>query len=1192
MSEEKLPRRSIQRVSLLVLICFFFSGVTGLIYEILWSRMVVEIIGGSPFTISIILTVFMGGLGLGSFLASRTIDRVREPIELVKFYGILELVIGAYGLAIPALLVAFRPLYALVYNQLFNYFMLYNLLTFLGCSILLCIPIICMGATLPILCRFYVTKLSHLGTHAGRLYGLNTVGAALGALLCGFWLINLLGVWGTLIFAVLINGAIGLSCLLVSYKTRERRLSKKHVVAESSRYPQTASAEQTGRSEYPGVLVGALVIFAVSGFCAMAYEVIWTKLLGLIVAPTTYSFTIVLVTFILGLALGSMFFGWLADKTGRVIWLLLFTQVAAGLFVLATSQLLGNSQLFFAKLIFHFSNRFAMLNILKAVVLFAFMFLPTLCLGATFPLVGKIYTQSISRVGKSIGFAYMVNTIGAVLGSFSAGFILIPLIGKQGGLRLVIASQLLTSLVIAAIILSRNKQNLLRTSCLAIPALLGLLLCFHFPVWDPSLFSIGKYHRFDNSEMDIRNVSYIHALFDGPKMLKKTQHGELVYYADGLGGFITVLRYPNPLGGYYYALTISGKSDASSRGDMKTQTLAAHFPMLFHPNPRKVMVLGLASGITAGEVLCYPIEQLDILDINRQVVDASNFFLPWNNSVLSDPRTNLIIQDGRAHLQLTKQKYDVIISEPSNPWMAGLATLFTHDFFVLARNALNEDGMFVQFMHSYQMNWPTFSLVGRAFAQVFPNSLLVLTEPSGEGIDYLLVGIKGDYELNLENAERKISCAQRSKNITLTDPRLLYKLVISEDLPGLFGQGPVNTDNQPKLEFAAPKLMYQEDPTTRENLFSKAWFRPETINIIRQVTSDIDAQIDFAAYALSVNSPFKNMVELSNATPAQKERFFKLVEAYCAKDTIDFTLFNNEELTQRCRKVQIDHIKNNIELMPDKSVSYFWLADLYREQNELDKAVVNYLNALRLKPDNAAAHVNLGATFSQQGKLDEAVRHFEEALRISPDIPAVHRNLGVVFTRQNRLDEAVRHYTKALQIKPDLTTTRRELGDVLASQGKLDEAVVEYQKVLQLFPEDIATHNSLGIALAQQQKFDEAVVHFSRALQIQADFTPALQNFRYILGQQGNSEETIRLAKQACDTTNYENPFLLVDLAASYAAAGRFSEAVTAAEKALQPAQYLGNQKLIDDIQDRLRSYRENRPYTQPVSEQPPTEKK
>jgi len=213
-------------IATLVLVCFFFSGLTGLIYEILWTRMIVKVIGCAPFAVSIILTVFMGGLGLGSYIAGRTIDRIKEPLKLVRIYGVLELVIGGYGLILPILLVGFRPMYGFFYNRLFAHFMVYSFLTFVGCSILLLVPVICMGATLPILCRFYVTKLSHLGSHAGRLYGLNTIGAAAGALLCGFWLINLLGMYGTLALAVVLNTIIGLVSIMASYRgqrTEDRR---------------------------------------------------------------------------------------------------------------------------------------------------------------------------------------------------------------------------------------------------------------------------------------------------------------------------------------------------------------------------------------------------------------------------------------------------------------------------------------------------------------------------------------------------------------------------------------------------------------------------------------------------------------------------------------------------------------------------------------------------------------------------------------------------------------------------------------------------------------------------------------------------------------------------------------------------------------------------------------------------------
>ena len=231
------------------------------------------------------------------------------------------------------------------------------------------------------------------------------------------------------------------------------------------------------------------------------------------------------------------------------------------------------------------------------------------------------------------------------------------------------------------------------------------------------------------------------------------------------------------------------------------------------------MVLGLASGITAGETLCYPIERLDILEISNQVVKADSFFKPWNSNVLSDPRTELIIQDGRAHLQLTNRKYDVIISEPSNSWMAGLATLFTRDFFELAKNRLNQDGIFAQFIYAYQMNWDSFSMVVRTFADVFPNSILINTSAQ----DYLLIGCAGDNGLKLNNAELNFKFAQKSKNMTLLNPKSLYGLIATEDINGLCGPGsrlipiPGLIWNFPPLKQCLPTtLSYRKTSTPNE----------------------------------------------------------------------------------------------------------------------------------------------------------------------------------------------------------------------------------------------------------------------------------------------------------------------------------------------------------------------------------------
>ena len=495
------------------------------------------------------------------------------------------------------------------------------------------------------------------------------------------------------------------------------------------------------------------------------------------------------------------------------------------------------------------------------------------------------------------------------------------------------------------------------------------------------------------------------------------------------------------------------------------------------------MVLGLASGITAGEVICYPVEQLDVLEINRQVVVASDFFIPWNSNVLSNPRTNLIIQDGRAHLHLTRERYDVIISEPSNPWMAGLASLFTRDFFALVRDRLNEDGIFVQWLQSYQMDWPTFALVGRTFVQVFANSLLTVTRPSTMGKDYLLVGFKGRDRLILDHAKRKIPHARKSKNISLSDPRLLYRLIVSEDLQGLFGRGPVNTDSRPRLEFSAPRLIYHDDPTIRRNVLSGKRLGDGTRDIVRKVSSDLDAQIDFAAFALSVHDPFQNMVDLTKASPSQKERLVAVVETYCANNGLDASVLEDETLMRRCRLVQIETIQDKTDRLPDKAHSYAYLGKLYHAEGLLDSAIASYSRSLQIERDNAATHNSLGRAFVRKGRLDKAVTHLKEALRIDPNYAEAQNTLGYALAQQGQMKEALSHFKKAVQIAPDFNAAQKNLGLALARLGRLDESVKEYQKALEMDPDNPDIYNELGAVLSRLGKTGEAERLFARARQ-------------------------------------------------------------------------------------------------------------
>jgi len=1005
MNKNIIPNPRRRKYSGLIFTCFFLSGMTGLIYQVLWTRMIVRIIGCAPFAISIILTVFMAGLGLGSYLASRRIDRIKEPAKLIRLYGVLELIVGGYALLIPVLTRLSGPLYSLLYNRLQDQFFTFNLLTFVGCFVLLVLPVVCMGATLPILCRFYVRHLAQLGTYAGRLYGINTFGAAAGAMAAGFWLIQWLGITGTLLFAVAINILIGITAVLLSLGSFESRATE-----------QTAAAaepvlEETAQPDFAGVRMGALVIFGISGFCAMSYEVIWTKLLGLIVGPTTFSFTIVLVTFIVGLALGSIIFGWLADRTGRAFSLLVASQVAAALFALAASHYFGNSQLFFAKLLSQFQDNFTLLSLAKILSLFAVMIWPTVFLGATFPLVSKIYTQSLSRVGHSIGYAYMINTVGAVLGSFCAGFLLIPWLGKESSLSLVIGAQFLTAGAAVLLAVLSRKENRRRLAWLAVPAALGLALCWQYPAWNRELLASSKYHRFDEIQLDMAKTGWWEAVRRGTKLLAKVNPSKMIYYGDGIGGFVSVQGNTNIFNSSEYWLTISGKPDTSTKGDKATNTLLANLPLLFHPEARSVMVLGLASGITAGEVLNYPVQRLDILEISPQVVKASDEFIPWSNNPLADPRTHLIIQDARAHLEHTNQTYDAIISEPSNAWMAGLAALFTTDFFNQVKDRLNDHGMFVQFIYTYETDWDSFAMIGRSFAEVFPNSMLVSTEPSGYSSDYLLVGFKtaGDI-LNLENARKNMPYLAKSRNVRLAQPEPLYRMIMSENLPELFGPGPLNSDDHPRLEFSAPKMMYKYEWDNIERIHTQPRLRPETIAVAKKAAEDPEAQVDFAEYALSVYQPFRSMVDLTKLNQQQKERLLKLVAEYAASNQIDNLTSDKDDdnnvfapvLMHVCRLVQIQVLEKSIDQLPDKARAWAFRGDLLTVEGKYDEAIDSYNKAVKLKPDWADLHLNLGVAYYRKKDIPSAIGQFQEVLRINPEHAQAHKFIQVLLSDQDK----------------------------------------------------------------------------------------------------------------------------------------------------------------------------------------------
>jgi spermidine synthase len=1104
-------------VSLVVLGCFFFSGLASLVYQILWQRMIDKVVGSAPFAVAIVLSVFMGGLALGSWLAGRYIDRIASRRRLLALYGMVELAIGLYGLLLPFLIQVVKPAYVLAYDSLFAHSWLYRLFTFFGCSLLLIVPTTLMGVTLPLLCRFYVEHLRHIGARTGLVYGINTIGGAAGAALCGFFLIARFGVWGSILLAAGINVFIAAVCISVS---RTERPLFAEGMEERKAGPEARSLDEGRSAEALPITDGwivawALLVFGISGFCSMGYEVFWTRLLGLIMGPTTYSFSVVVSTFIVGLALGNILFGWLADRVKETFRLLLVTQACAACLALLVSQFLGNSQFFFSKLIYTYQGDFGQRTLIQSTVLFFVLVGPTIFLGGTFPLVNRIYARSLPEIGRSIGTAYAVNTTGAILGSFAAGFVFIPLLGKEDGLRLTAGLQLLTALLPLAYGALRAGERIRASVASLVALLLAALLLANVPSWNHAALSRGWYKRFESFDEYFATTSWFDAFWRGTSKFARHLAGrETVFYGDGIGGFTAVERWLSPIGRVNFTLLNSGKEDASSHADRLTQSLGAHVPLLLHPNPRKVMIVGLASGMTAGEVLLYPVDQLDVLEINDQAAKAAQLFDPWNNACLSSPRTRVIVQDGRNHLELTKEKYDVIISEPSNPWMAGMANLFTREYFETAKRRLTEAGIFVQWIHSYETDWPTFAMVGRTFADVFPEGLLVRTLSS----DFLLVGFAGPRALDARTADSKGDYARQSKNIVLRDPRVIFDLILTDDLKTLFGPGPLHTDNWPRLEFAAPKNLGKNDSSIQTRIQSHRSLSAQTRAIV-EANGGLDSALNrLELLTADFSPPFKD-VDLGRGTAAQVERYDAILRSYCINEHVaDYSILPDADQQRECAGLQRDKIKEHIASHREDGQAYYYLSRAYGVLGETAAAMDALEETIRWDPSDYNAHLELGNLLAKDRRFDEGIARLSQALSIKPDSAEAHIDLGNVLVAQGNVSGAMSHYSEALKIDPDSARAHSNLGIVLADQGKTGEAAQQFERALQLDPDLAEAHIDLGNLLRVDGKASEAIDHYSKALGSQSDRGRAHFGLGQVYASQGRAGEALAEFREALKT--------------------------------------------------------------------------
>ncbi|HEY5657101.1 MAG TPA: fused MFS/spermidine synthase, partial [Myxococcota bacterium] len=599
----------------LIYILFFLSGAAALVYQVAWVRAFALVFGGSHPAVATVLSVFMAGLALGGWWVGRRADRVGRNLRL---YGWLELGIAASATAYIGLMAVYPTLYVPLARAVRDDPMALTAIRVLFATLAMIVPTTLMGGTLPVLVRFASGGSRRLSRQLSILYAFNTLGAVAGTLAAAFALLNLFGVDGTLLAAIATNASIGLIALLMP----ERAFSSSVATGAEEAREESSSPDSARAEPEASVPVAAyrMVVWGIglSGFCALGYEVLWTRILSLVIGTSVYGFATMLVAFLTGIAAGSQIYGLLGRgdrpnrSVSRSVWAFAAVQIAIGLAALAVTvairDLPTHASAFRRLMLRGEPSMWEARQLTNLVVAFAYMFVPAFFMGVAFPLAGTVHAAYRRRVGRAVGEVLSYNTIGAILGAAASGFVLIYALGIERSLQILIALNLGLGSCVAAS-LSRARWAV-PVALVGVSAVLVALAAFpdwgH--IWNRKYFAIYR-----NNQEDVFDSAF--------KIGDALRNTDVLFFHEGINETISVIR---PKGGHQ-AVIVNGKVVASTnRQDIQCQYTLGHLPMLLHPDPKRAFVLGLGTGMTLGAVSVHPsLEKLVLAEIEPSVASAA-----------------------------------------------------------------------------------------------------------------------------------------------------------------------------------------------------------------------------------------------------------------------------------------------------------------------------------------------------------------------------------------------------------------------------------------------------------------------------------------------------------------------------------------------------------------------------------------
>ena len=1023
----------------LLYLIFFASGATGLVYEVIWVRLTGLVFGNTSFSIATVLGAFMAGLALGSWLLGRLADRYERPLRM---YGLLEVLIGVSAVLVP---IAFRSMEGIYWNlapTLSSVAGADLFVRFTSSFAIMIVPTFLMGGTLPVLSRFFVKSTSEVESKLGTLYALNTFGAALGTLVAALILIPGFGSQLTTIWIASLNIGLGLLAIRIDMGQEPTP-----VWGETQ---TIAPVEHSGSARSDRLVVVTLMV---SGCAALIYEVAWTRALSAMIGSSTYAFAIMLVTFLVGIGLGSTWASRFRPSASIRMLGLLQLGVAVGGLVFLVGYLWAPYLL--VSMIRALSYSFPAVLTVQFVVCSSLMILATFFMGATFPIGAQLYSNRLQVLGQRIGSIYSMNTVGAIFGSVAAGFVLVPVIGTE---RTILTGMFLNS-ALALLLLSDARPR----AALRQWAAVGMLIV--------STISMGGGVFWNPGSLD-RGVLIYARQFDARPELRLSEHyadTDVVYFEEGKNANISVRRGEN-----YVGLRTNGKVDASNGDDMITQLLIGYLPGFHHPAPEKTLVIGYGAGITTGVAAVFPETlRVDCVEIEPAVLGAAPWFDDLNRRSYDDPKVNIIEGDARNFLNVTSETYDIIISEPSNPWIAGIGSLFTAEFYELAASALEPDGVFAQWVQLYQLSPDDVRMVLGEFQRQFPE---VSVWEMGVG-DIVLLGSRQPLRFDTDRMERLVASDETvrrdfAEHIELNDPLGIFATytLSSDEVEQFAARAVRNTDDKPLLEFNAPRNLFSNTRDMNVQLLNeyKSALMPEGLSaeVRERVYVALMEPLLARGEVLSAVQGLSELAEMEESSA---------ISLYIATARLTINSRQFEEAEESLRVAEQLALRSGGPDTYGAEREELW-ASLYEETGEANQVIESYRRAAVLDPTRSDHLRRLAELYARSRQWDDAALWMERYIQTSPYAVASYWELlGEYLLEGEREADAVSAFYRALDLEPYSYLARLRLAEVLEERGEFEVAIDLLDFLSVYAPDrDPRVYNRLAYLYAETNRLSEA----------------------------------------------------------------------------------------------------------------------